>query len=60
MKYFGMSADSGTSHFLDLTIGDSLQGYAIVLYRKGIIDGNYLSPDKIVTKAEAIDLIVKI
>ena len=60
MKYFDIDPASGTSHFLDLTIGDSLQGYAIVLYRKGIIDGNYLSPDKIITKAEAIDFIVKI
>ena len=60
MKYFDIDPASGTSHFLDLTIGDSLQGYAIVLYRKGIIDGNYLSPDKIITKAAAIDFIVKI
>lgn len=31
-----------------------------MLYRRGIIDGNYFTPDKIITKAEAIDLIVKI
>ena len=60
MDYYAIEPASGTSHFLDIPIGDELQGYAVVLYRRGIIDGNYLSPDKIITKAEAIDLMVKI
>jgi hypothetical protein len=31
-----------------------------VLYRRGLVDGNYFAPDKIITKAEAIDLMVRI
>lgn len=60
MDYYGIDPATGTSHFLDLTIGDDLQWYALVLYRRGIVDGNYLAPDRVVTKAEAIDMVVKI
>ena len=60
MDYYGIEPASGTSHFLDIDIGDELQWYAVVLYRRGLIDGSYLSPEKIITKAEAIDLLVKI
>jgi hypothetical protein len=60
MDYYNIEPASGTSHFLDIEISDNLQWYALVLYRRGLIEGNYLSPNKIITKAEAIDLIVKI
>lgn len=60
MDYYKIVPTSWTSHFLDLSIDDELQWYALVLYRKWLIDWNYLYPDKIITKAEAIDLIVKI
>jgi hypothetical protein len=29
MQYYGIAPTSGTSHFLDVAIGDSFQGYAI-------------------------------
>lgn len=60
MKFYKIDWASWTSHFLDIWISDELQGYAIVLYRRGIIDGNYLYPNKILTKWEAISLIVRI
>jgi hypothetical protein len=60
MDYYGIHPATGTSHFLDIEISDDLQWYALVLYRRGLIDGNYFTPDKIVTKAETIDLMVKI
>lgn len=60
MKYYNIKPVAGTSHFLDIWINDELQWYALVLYRKWLIDGNYFSPGKILTKAETIDLIVKI
>lgn len=60
MKYYGITPANGTSHFLDLAIGDSFQWYAIVAYRRWILDGNYASPDKILTKWEFINLLVKI
>lgn len=60
MKYFGIEKASGTSPYLDLNIDDTLQGYAVVLYRRGIVLGNYLSPEKILTKGEATSLITKI
>lgn len=60
MKFYKIEWANWTSHFLDLSITDELQWYAIVLYRRGIIDGNYLNPDKILTKWEFIELAVKI
>ena len=60
MDYYGIKPTPGTSHFLDIAISDDLQWYALVLYRRGLVDGNYFAPDKIITKAEAIDLMVKI
>lgn len=60
MDYYGIKPTGGTSHFLDIPIWDVLQGYALVAYRRGIIDGNYAQPDKLLTKEEFADLIVKI
>lgn len=60
MKFYDIKPNSGTSHFLDIPIGDSFQGYALVAYRKGIIDGNYAYPEKILSKEDFIDLLVKV
>lgn len=60
MKFYDIKPNSGTSHFLDIPIGDNFQGYALVAYRKWILSGNYASPDKILTKEEFIELLVKI
>lgn len=60
MKYLDMPPANGTSHFLDVPIGDIFQGYAQVAYRNGILDGNYAQPEKILTKWEFIDLLVRI
>jgi Peptidase family M23 len=60
MQYYNIGPAPGISHFLDIDIDDDLQWYAVVLYRRGLVDGNYFLPDKIVTKIELIDLIVKI
>lgn len=57
--YFGIVPSSGTSHFLDISIGDSFQGYAIVAYRMWVLDGNYANPDKIISKEEFIQLLSK-
>jgi hypothetical protein len=34
MRYFDIAPTNGTSHFLDIPLGDSMQGYAIVAERK--------------------------
>jgi len=60
MDYYKIEPASGTSHFLDIEIGDVLQWYSIVAYRKGIVDGNYIQGDKILTKEDFIELLVKI
>ena len=60
LQYYGISPMSGTSHFLDIAIGDPFQGYAIAAYRRGIIDGNYALPGKFLSKEEFIELLVKI
>jgi Peptidase family M23 len=60
MDYYRVDPATGTSHFLDIPIGDILQGYAIVAYRRGILATNYAYPDKLITKEEFIDLIVKV
>lgn len=60
MKYYDIQPSNGTSPFLDISIGDSLQWYALVAYRRWIIDGNYAYPDRLMTKGEFIELLVKI
>lgn len=60
MKYYGIKPSSGTSHFLDIPIGDNFQGYATVAYRKWVLVGNYANPNKILTKQDFIELLVEI
>jgi murein DD-endopeptidase MepM/ murein hydrolase activator NlpD len=60
MDYYKISPTGGTSHFLDIPIGDVMQGYALVAYRRGILDGNYAQPDKILNKEDFADLIVRV
>jgi murein DD-endopeptidase MepM/ murein hydrolase activator NlpD len=60
MDYYKVTPTSGTSHFLDIAIGDGFQGYAIAGYRRGILDGNYALPSKLLTKEDFIELLVKI
>lgn len=60
MQYYGISPTNGTSHFLDIDIGDSFQGYAISAYRKWILDGNYAFPEKLLSKEDFIELLVRI
>lgn len=60
MQYYNISPTNGTSHFLDIAIGDNFQGYAIAAYRRGILDGNYARPDKLLSKEDFIELLVKI
>ena len=50
MKFYGIVPSNGTSHFLDIPIGDAFQGYALVAYRRGLLDGNYAYPEKILSK----------
>ncbi len=60
MRYYGVEPANGTSHFLDIQIGDVFQWYSLVAYRRGILDGNYAYPERLITKWEFIDLLVKI
>ncbi len=60
MQYYGMSPATGTSHFLDIAIGDPFQGYAIGAYRKGAIEGNYALPSKLLSREDFIELLAKI
>ncbi len=60
MKYYWVKPSSGTSHFLDIPIGDNFQGYAMVAYRKWVLSWNYANPDKILTKQDFIELLVEI
>lgn len=60
MQYYGITPATGTSHFLDIAIGDPFQGYAIAAYRRGAIDGNYALPDKLLSREDYIELLVKI
>jgi Peptidase family M23 len=60
MKYYDIKPVNGTSHFLDVTIGDRFQWYALAAYRQGILDGNYAGSEQILTKWEFINLVVKI
>ncbi len=60
MQYYAVKPSNGTSHFLDIPIGDAFQWYSLIAYRKGILDGNYAYPDRLMTKWEFIDLLVKV
>lgn len=60
MSYYNIQPVSGTSHFLDIPIGDILQWYALIAYRRWILDGNYAEPNKIITKEDFAELIVKV
>ena len=60
MKYYGVTPTNGTSNFLDIPIGDVLQWYAQVAYRRGILDWSYAYPERILSRAEFIWLIIKI
>lgn len=59
MKFYGIEPANGTSHFLDVPIGDVFQWYAIAASRKWALDGNYAFPDKIITKEEFAELASK-
>jgi murein DD-endopeptidase MepM/ murein hydrolase activator NlpD len=60
MDYYRIAPTSGTSHFLDINLGDNFQWYAIAWYRRGFIDGNYALPWKLLSKEDFIELLVKI
>ena len=60
MQYYNIEWASWTSHFLDIPIWDELQWYAIVAYRRGILDGTYAFPEKIITKEEFAYLLSKV
>ena len=60
MDYYKIAPTTGTSHFLDINIGDPFQGYAIAAYRRGVLDGNYALPGKFLSKEDFIELLVKI
>lgn len=60
MHYFDISPSTGTSHFLDIAIGDDLQWYALVAYRRGILEWNYAYPEHIMTREEVANLIKKV
>ena len=60
MKYYDIPPTKGTSHFLDIEIGDIFQWYAQSAYRRGILDGNYAYPDKLLTRQEFVKLLIKV
>ncbi len=60
LQYYDVKPPTGTSHFLDIAIGDPFQGYAIAAYRRGAIDGNYALPGKLLSREDFIELLVKI
>lgn len=60
MDYYKIPPTWWTSHFLDIPIWDAFQGYALVAYRRWVIDGNYAHPEKILSKEEFAELITKI
>lgn len=60
MRYFDISPSTGISHFLDIEIGDDLQGYALIAYRRWILEWNYAFPDHIMTREEVANLIKKV
>lgn len=60
MKFYNIAPSSWTSHFLDIPIGDKFQWYALVAYRKNVLDGNYAYPERILSREEFIELLIKI
>ena len=60
MQYYGITPATGTSHFLDIAIGDPFQGYAIAAYRRGALDGNYALPSKFLSREDFAELLAKI
>lgn len=60
MDFYDINPSNGTSHFLDIPIGDMFQWYALVAYRRGVLDGNYANPDKLLSKEEFVELIVRL
>ncbi|GAB0174802.1 MAG: hypothetical protein HHAS10_06810 [Candidatus Altimarinota bacterium] len=60
MRFYDIAPTNGTSHFLDIPIGDSMQGYALVAHRKGILTGSHAHPEHIMTREELVDLIIKV
>ena len=60
MQYYKITPSNGTSHFLDIDIGDPFQWYAMAAYRRGILDSSYALPEKLLTKEEFVELLVKI
>lgn len=60
MDYYKIEPTNGISHFLDIDIDDPMQGYAMIAYTKWIVDWSYFGGEKILTRAELIDLIVRI
>jgi murein DD-endopeptidase MepM/ murein hydrolase activator NlpD len=60
MRYFDIVPASGTSHFLDIPLWDSLQWYALIAYRRGILSGSHAYPEHIMTREELAHLIITI
>lgn len=60
MQYYNINPTNGTSHFLDIDIGDPFQGYALTAYKRWILDGNYAQPNRLLSKADFVELLVKI
>ncbi len=60
MDFYKIPPSQGISSFLDIPIGDELQGYAISWDKKWVFIGNYLYPNKILSKEEFIELVVRL
>ncbi len=60
MQYYDITPASGTSHFLDIPLKDIFQGYALVAYRRGILDGNYGFPERLLSREDFVELLVRI
>lgn len=60
MQFYWIEPTRWNSHFLDIPIWDELQWYALVAYRRWILDGTYAFPGKILSKEEFTELIIKI
>lgn len=58
MKFYKETPLSGTSHFLDIPLSDTtLQGYALRAYQKGIFRGQTITPNRVITKGEFIEVL---
>ena len=60
LDYYEKIPSNGTSPFLDIPIGDSFQWYALTASRFGILEGNYAYSNKIITKEEFVDILMKV